>query len=86
MKPLRRLLLTSALAVASLAATAAPSMAIVGGHATTNGAYPAVAEITFGKSFLCTGTLIAPTTCSPPATAARSPAPPSRRPHPGPRR
>ena len=60
MKPLRRLLLTSALAVASLAATAAPSMAIVGGHATTNGAYPSVAEITFGNAFLCTGTLIAP--------------------------
>src|SRR3954464_6422707 len=60
MKPLRRLLLTSALAVVSLAATAAPSPAIVGGHATTNGAYPSVAEITFGNAFLCTGSLIAP--------------------------
>ena len=36
-------------------------MAVVGGHNTTNGAYPSVAEITFGKGFLCTGTLIAPT-------------------------
>jgi secreted trypsin-like serine protease len=36
-------------------------MAIVGGHATANGAYPSVAEITFGNAFLCTGTLISPT-------------------------
>ena len=36
-------------------------MAVVGGHNTANGAYPSVAEITFGKGFLCTGTLIAPT-------------------------
>src|SRR3954463_9962894 len=60
MKPLRRLLLTSAVAGTTLAATAAPSMAIVGGHNTANGAYPSVAEITFGNAFLCTGTLIAP--------------------------
>jgi secreted trypsin-like serine protease len=60
MKLLRRLLLTSALAGATLATSAAPSLAIVGGHATTNGAYPSVAEITFGNAFLCTGTLIAP--------------------------
>src|SRR3954463_14564889 len=57
---LRKLSLVAALAVASLAATAAPSMAIVGGHNTANGAYPSVAEITFGDAFLCTGTLIAP--------------------------
>jgi secreted trypsin-like serine protease len=60
MNLLRRLLLTSALAGAALATTAAPSMAIVGGHNTANGAYPSVAEITFGNAFLCTGTLIAP--------------------------
>jgi hypothetical protein len=36
-------------------------MAIVGGHDAPAGAYPAVAEITFGASFLCTGTLVAPT-------------------------
>src|SRR3954451_7609906 len=57
---LRKLSLAAALAVASLAATAAPSMAIVGGHNTANGAYPSVARITFGNAFLCTGTLIAP--------------------------
>ena len=53
---------TSALAMAGamLALTASPSMAIVGGHNTANGAYPSVAEITFGNAFLCTGTLIAP--------------------------
>ena len=36
-------------------------MAVVGGKDAAPGAYPAVAEITFGQSFLCTGTLIAPT-------------------------
>jgi trypsin len=61
MKLLRRLLMTSALAGAALATAAAPSLAIVGGHATANGAYPSVAEITFGNAFLCTGTLISPT-------------------------
>ena len=49
-----------ALAGAMLALTAAPSMAVVGGHNTANGAYPSVAQITFGNAFLCTGTLIAP--------------------------
>src|SRR6185437_5544267 len=44
----------------SLALTAAPSLAIVGGHDAAPGAYPSIAEITFGSSFLCTGTLIAP--------------------------
>ena len=58
---LRRLLLTGALACASLGLTASSSLAIVGGHNAAAGAYPAVAEITFGESFLCTGTLIAPT-------------------------
>src|SRR3954454_18151538 len=42
-----------------LAAFAAPSQAIVGGHDAAQGAYPAVADITFG-AFGCTGTLIAP--------------------------
>src|SRR4051795_6318322 len=49
-----------AMAIAMLALSATPSMAIVGGHNTANGAYPSVAEITFGNAFLCTGTLIAP--------------------------
>src|SRR3954468_19333647 len=61
MTRLRTLLVLAALAVAALGATAAPSPAIVGGHDAAPGAYPAVAEITFGASFLCTGTLIAPT-------------------------
>jgi hypothetical protein len=57
---LRRLLIAAATACTSLALTAAPSLAIVGGHDAAPGAYPSVAEITFGSSFLCTGTLIAP--------------------------
>jgi secreted trypsin-like serine protease len=56
----RRLKLSLAAACAALALTASPSMAIVGGHDATPGAYPSIAEITFGASFLCTGTLIAP--------------------------
>jgi secreted trypsin-like serine protease len=58
---MRRLLTALAVSCAALAATASPSFAIVGGHDAAAGAYPAVAEITFGQSFLCTGTLIAPT-------------------------
>jgi secreted trypsin-like serine protease len=61
MTALRRLLLLVATACASLAFAAAPSTAIVGGQDAPDGAYPAVAEITFGNAFLCTGTLIAPT-------------------------
>lgn len=57
----RRLLTVLATAGATLAVGTAPSMAIVGGSAAQQGDYPAVAEITFGASFLCTGTLIAPT-------------------------
>jgi trypsin len=57
---LRRLLVATATACTSLALTAAPSLAIVGGHDAAPGAYPSIAEITFGSSFLCTGTLIAP--------------------------
>ena len=58
---LRRLKLAPATACAVLAFTAAPSMAVVGGHDAAPGAYPSIADITFGQSFLCTGTLIAPT-------------------------
>jgi trypsin len=46
--------------VAATLVLAAPSSAVVGGKDAAPGAYPAVAEITFGSSFLCTGTLIAP--------------------------
>jgi trypsin len=58
---MRRLLLAPALAVSALALAASPSLAIVGGHDAAAGAYPSVAEVHLGKSFLCTGTLIAPT-------------------------
>ncbi len=57
---MRRLLLAPALAAATLALTASPSLAIVGGHDAAAGAYPSIAEVHLGKSFLCTGTLIAP--------------------------
>jgi secreted trypsin-like serine protease len=60
MKLLRRLTVALAAASTALAVSAAPSPAVVGGHDAAPGAYPAVAEITFGSSFLCTGTLIAP--------------------------
>src|SRR3954464_55061 len=56
----RRFTRALAMASAMLALSATPSMAIVGGHNTANGAYPSVAQITFGGAFLCTGTLIAP--------------------------
>jgi trypsin len=46
--------------VAATLVLVAPSSAVVGGKDAAPGAYPAVAEITFGSSFLCTGTLIAP--------------------------
>src|SRR5262245_35559530 len=58
---LRRLSLAAATASAALALTASPSLAIVGGHDAAAGAYPSVAEVHLGKSFLCTSTLIAPT-------------------------
>jgi trypsin len=54
-----RLLAFAAVLAASLV-IATPSSAVVGGRDAAPGAYPAVAEITFGSSFLCTGTLIAP--------------------------
>jgi len=55
----RRLNLSLVVACAVLTLAAAPSQAVVGGKDAAPGAYPAVAEITFGQSFLCTGTLIA---------------------------
>ena len=58
----RRLVLSVLGAVVALACTAGPSMAVVGGSNAAPGEYPAVAQITFGKGFLCTGTLIAPDT------------------------
>ncbi len=57
----RRLLLSSTAALATLAFTAAPSSAIVGGSDAAPGEFPSVAEITFG-AFGCTGTLISPDT------------------------
>ena len=54
-----RLLAVAAVVAASLV-LASPSSAVVGGRDAAPGAYAAVAEITFGSSFLCTGTLIAP--------------------------
>jgi trypsin len=58
---MRRLSLAAAAACAALALTAPSSFAIVGGHDAAAGAYPSVAEVHLGKSFLCTGTLISPT-------------------------
>jgi secreted trypsin-like serine protease len=58
---IRKLLLVSALATASLALAASPSAAIVGGNDASPGEYPAVAQISYGL-FSCTGTLIAPDT------------------------
>jgi trypsin len=55
----RRILSALVATLACTAVMAAPSQAVVGGHDAQPGAYPAIAEITFGKSFLCTGTLIA---------------------------
>jgi secreted trypsin-like serine protease len=56
----RKILTALAATLALMGAAAAPSQAIVGGHDAQPGEHPAIAEITFGKSFLCTGTLIAP--------------------------
>ena len=57
---MKRLLLAVATASSALALNAAPSQAIVGGHDAAEGAYPSIAEVHLAKSFLCTGTLIAP--------------------------
>ncbi len=61
MTPNRNLRRALVAALACLAFSTAPAHAVVGGHDAPAGAYPSIAEITFGKSFLCTGTLIAPT-------------------------
>lgn len=55
-----RLPIAALAACGALAIVATPSMAVVGGQNAQPGEYPSVAEITFGKGFLCTGTLIAP--------------------------
>src|ERR1700712_936329 len=60
MKPLRKLSIAVATSTAALALSASPSLAIVGGHDAAAGAFPSIAEVHLGKSFLCTGTLIAP--------------------------
>jgi len=49
----------SVTSIALVGAAAVPASAVVGGHDAAPGAYPAVAEITFGP-FLCTGTLVTP--------------------------
>jgi trypsin len=62
MSHLRKLSIALVTACATLAFAAAPSMAIVGGSNAAQGEFPSVAEVTIAKSFLCTGTLIAPDT------------------------
>lgn len=57
---LRRISLALTATCASLAVAVAPASAVVGGSDAQPGAYPAVAEITFG-AFGCTGTLVTPT-------------------------
>ena len=57
----RKFVVSLTAALATLAVSAAPSSAIVGGHDAAPGEYPSVAEITFG-AFGCTGTLISPDT------------------------
>src|SRR3954471_16776084 len=57
---MRRFLVLAA-ACAAFALPTASAQAIVGGHNAAAGAYPSIAEVHLGKSFLCTGTLIAPT-------------------------
>ncbi len=56
----RRLFTLAAATAATLALTAAPSMAIVGGSDAAAGEYPSVTEVIIANAFLCTGTLIAP--------------------------
>jgi len=58
----RKLSLALAAACATLAVMATPTLAVVGGSNAAPGEFPSVAEVRFGKSFLCTGTLIAPDT------------------------
>ena len=60
MRQIRRTLPALVAACACALTVAPPSSAVVGGRDAPAGKYPSIAEITFGKSFLCTGTLIAP--------------------------
>jgi secreted trypsin-like serine protease len=60
MRSFRRLLILAAVSCATLGATAAPSVAVVGGGPAAPGEFPAVTEVILGKAFLCTGTLISP--------------------------
>jgi trypsin len=62
MTTFRRTLLGCVAACATLAFTAAPSHAIVGGTNAAANEFPAVAQINFGFVFQCTGTLISPDT------------------------
>ena len=55
-----RLMIATAAVSAALTVNATPSHAVVGGHDAAAGAYPSIAEVHLGKSFLCTGTLVAP--------------------------
>ncbi len=60
MPSFRRLACGAAVAATSLAASASPAAAIVGGTAAPAGKYPSTANITIAKAFGCTGTLVAP--------------------------
>ena len=59
---LRRLLTAVTAACATLAISATPSMAVVGGSDAAPNEFPSVSEVIIAKGFLCTGTLIAPDT------------------------
>ncbi|MCW3013614.1 MAG: serine protease [Solirubrobacterales bacterium] len=56
----RRLSVMTAAGMLACALAATPAGAVVGGRDTAPGAYRAVAYVTLGGSFACTGTLIAP--------------------------
>jgi secreted trypsin-like serine protease len=59
---LRKLSLAFTTMCATLALSASPSMAIVGGSDAAPNEFPSVSEVVIAKGFLCTGTLIAPDT------------------------
>ena len=60
MPSLRSITRGAAVAATSLAATASPAAAIVGGADAPAGKYPSTANVTIAKAFGCTGTLVAP--------------------------
>ena len=60
MSRLKKLSSAMAAAATALALTAPASPAIVGGTNAASGEFPSVAYVSFGGSFQCTGTLIAP--------------------------